>query len=170
MSTKPLKVMIDGKEWSVYGIMQVVKKSRRCVRHRLQAIEAEGLPISKVFDNDFWKRRTFNRDIRRFDTPWGKLTYAELAQKFDLTKSQVQGRLKRIREEGLPMECLIDEEYWEKRKGGRHGGRPPKRKVRVTVRRPMVTNREIENLAEKMLNKIPGPSDVERRMEQRGWL
>ena len=107
-----------------------------------------GWPESYAYDNNRWPRQ---RKPRCLKCPDGKVrNYGEIARMLCIDYTTVLSRLRTLREGGEPVDRLFDERRWYKRK---------KRDVRFCGVKDKITESE-----KAILDKIPGPSDLERKV------
>jgi hypothetical protein len=145
---------IWGKKRSVPEIAEMTNIAKSTVRHRLAICKTEGFPFEKVNDNQFWASRNKSVPKKKYKINGKEYTLRELSVLLDKDVSTVDYRIKRCRVKGWPIEKVFDEDYWHRR----------------TAQGRQVKKQKQKQKERSYLSKIPEPSPVELRMEQKGYL
>ena len=163
-----MTIEIDGKTYTAVEVAKIVHRDESTVRKRWRTIQSEGLEPQALLSNEFWKNRikmAGGRHFALFRINDVNMTVADIMEMTGLTESTIRSRIKLLRQCGEIDDAnkIIDEDYWDRRKAMRaHNSNHVYRQPRSCAQR----NQE----RAEALDKIPGPSEVELKMEARGWL
>ncbi len=125
--------------------------SEHALRHRWQQCRKKGWPEERAYDPQYWKPQ---RGQIRIKCPDGKYrNLKELGEMLDCNPETVRGRLKILKKKRLKQSELFNKSRWtyKKRKSTKYSYDPNDSGP--------ITAEEM-----KLLKKIPGPSELERRV------
>ena len=159
--TRPAKYFVRGKKRTVRELTEMAGlPDPRVMRHRVNKCLERSWDLERVFDDDFWHRNNASTPKKFYRINGVKLTAGDIARIKKISKDTVDSRIRTCLKNKWPVYVVMDETIWQKR-----GKKPNK----VEYYKKYVTGKPTKKEFE-LLQKIPEPSPVERRMEKMGLL
>lgn len=170
-----MAIWVGNKEYTLKSIASKAGKPPATMKSRLAALRGRGEPLEKIFDEDYWAaRRKVARvhkkpSVCKYKIGGELFTIQELADITGRSYSTYWSRINRYKAgpDG-DYSAIVDDSKWKR--GMKRGDRKNKRKNNRKKKKNIPASPGRYCPGGDSVEKIPGPSAVEIRMEKMGLL